>query len=243
MSHPVPPIPPRASRAQTLGLFLGTLLLAVLPWLSVLYDPAALVHSVRGLVSSTIASLLAVSFAAWVLVLLRRERETARRHLLELEALVVTDALTGLGNRRALERDLARAMLRARRLPQPLALLFLDVDDLKSVNDHFGHAAGDETLRALGHVVRTTSREGVDSGYRIGGDEFVVVVLGDRTGAGILAERLRRGFENHSPHQSGLSLGVVEWDGAMSAGELLGEADRRMYLARAVPGGRTRRIG
>ena len=100
-----------------------------------------------------IASVFAVGFGVWVIVLLRRERRIAHQHLDDLEELTLTDPLTGLGNRRGLERDLAKAMLRSRRLDHPLALLYMDVDDLKVVNDRFGHAAGDETLRVVGNVI------------------------------------------------------------------------------------------
>jgi len=180
----------------------------------------------------------AVGFGAWVIVLLRRERRLVRQHLEDLESLTLTDPLTSLGNRRALERDLARAMLRSRRLDHPLTLLYMDVDDLKVVNDRFGHAAGDETLRVVGNVTRSCSREGTDAGYRVGGDEFVLVVLADRTGAEVLAGRIQQGFQARSPYESSLSLGVVEWDGALSAGEFINEADRLMYhnkhMSRAV---------
>ena len=184
--------------------------------------------------ASIVASGLAIGFGVWVLVLLRREREINRRHLEDLEALTLADPLTGLGNRRGLERELARTMLRSRRLDHPLALLYIDVDGLKRVNDHFGHAAGDETLRALGRVARQCSRDGVDSGYRVGGDEFVLIVLATRAGAERLARRIDESFQSRTPHRSRLSFGVVEWDGALSSSELLNEADRRMYRSKHI---------
>lgn len=229
MSRIESPSPPRAGTGP---LLVGALLLASLPWLSALYTDGSLAGSPRELLTSIAASLIAVAFAAWVMILLRRERETARRHLADLEALTLTDALTGLGNRRALERDLAKSMLRSRRLDHPLSLLFLDVDDLKVVNDRFGHSAGDETLRVMASVTRACSREGTDSGYRVGGDEFVVIALADFAGAEVLAGRIRQGFTARSPYESTLSAGVIEWDGAMSAGELLSEADRLMYRSK-----------
>ena len=220
-----PPRPP----LRLLPLLLAVLGLALVPWLTKLYESGALSRSPRETWSSSVASAIAIAFGVWVIVLLRRERGTHQRHLSDLEALTLADPLTGLGNRRALERELARTMLRSRRLDHPLALLYMDVDDLKHVNDRFGHAAGDETLRAVAHAVRHCSREGTDSGYRVGGDEFVLIVLAGRAGSEILARRIDESFQARSPHESRLALGVVEWDGALTAGELLNEADRKMY--------------
>src|SRR5262249_26075718 len=217
---------------RLLPLLAAVLGLALLPWLSGWYARGFTAGSPRELWSSSVASLVAIAFGIWVIVLLRRERAATPRHLGDLEALTLADPLTGLGNRRALERELARSMLRSRRLDHPLALLYMDVDDLKRVNDRFGHAAGDATLRAVGSAVRQCSREGTDSGYRVGGDEFVLIVLADAAGAGLLAQRLAETFHVRSPHASRVSLGVVEWDGALSASELLNEADRRMYRSK-----------
>ena len=223
-----PPRPP----FRLLPPLLAVLGLASLPWLTRLYASGALTGSPREMWSSSAASAIAVTFGVWLIVLLRRERETAQRHMADLEALTLSDPLTGLGNRRGLERELARTMLRSRRLDHPLALLYMDVDDLKLVNDRFGHATGDDTLRAVGHAVRQCSRDGTDSGYRVGGDEFVLIVLAGSAGAEILARRIDESFQARSPHESRLSLGVVEWDGAMTAGELLNEADRLMYRSK-----------
>ena len=232
--------PPAGPALHALPLLIGALVLASSPWLVSLYADGELASSPRSLVSSLVASLLAVGFGIWVIVLLRRERGLTQRHLADLESLTMTDPLTGLGNRRALERDLAKAMLRSRRLDHALTLLFVDVDQLKTVNDRFGHAVGDETLRVVGNVTRSCSREGTDSGYRVGGDEFVLIVLADRGGAEVLARRMQQGFAARSPHETTMSLGVVEWDGAMSAGELINEADRRMYEAKQQQQGRVR---
>ncbi|MCC6350368.1 MAG: GGDEF domain-containing protein [Candidatus Eisenbacteria bacterium] len=232
MSRIDPSPSPLPSPPGMAPLLAGALVLAILPWASALFRDGSLAESPRALLSSIAASLIAVAFAAWVIVLLRRERATARRHLADLEALTLTDALTGLGNRRALERELARAMLRSRRMDHPLSLLFLDVDDLKTVNDRFGHSGGDETLRVVANVTRACSRDGTDMGYRVGGDEFVLIVLTDFAGAEVLAGRIRQGFTARSPYQSTLSVGVMEWDGAMSAGELLSEADQLMYRSK-----------
>jgi diguanylate cyclase (GGDEF)-like protein len=223
-----PPRPP----FSLLPLLLAVLGFALLPWLTQIYDTGAVSLSPRETWASSIASAIAIAFGLWVIVLLRRERDTTARHLADLEALTLADPLTGLGNRRALERELARTMLRSRRLDHPLALLYMDGDDLQRVNDRFGHASGDDTLRAVGQAVRLCSRDGTDSGYRVGGDEFVLIVLAGRPGAEILARRIDESFQARSPHESRLAMGVVEWDGALTAGELLNAADRQMYRSK-----------
>lgn len=244
MSRISPPSPDDRHTLQTAPLLIGAVVLASLPWLTSLWQSGTLASSSREAWSSAIASAFAVGFGLWVIVLMRRERRIQRQHLEDLEELTLTDPLTGLGNRRGLERDLAKAMLRSRRLDHPLALLYMDVDDLKLVNDRFGHAAGDETLRVVGNVTRSCSREGTDSGYRVGGDEFVLIVLAGREGAEVLARRIQHGFMARSPFESILSLGVVEWDGALTAGELINEADRRMYrnkhIGRSIEAGSAR---
>jgi len=226
----IEPTPSRTRRPVRIApLLVALLVLAAMPWLARWWDTGALASTPREAWSSTVASIFAVGFGLWVIVLLRRERTIARQHLDDLESLTLTDPLTGLGNRRGLERDLARAMLRSRRLDHALTLLYLDVDNLKAVNDRFGHAAGDETLRVVGNVVRSCSRDGSDSGYRVGGDEFVLIVMADRAGAEVLARRIQAGFHGRSPWDSTVSVGLVEWDGAAHAGDLINTADGLMY--------------
>jgi len=153
----------------------------------------------------------------------------AARHLAEVEQISLTDPLTGLGNRRAFERDLAVALKRAQRTGEPLALLYLDVDHLKALNDRFGHGTGDETLRVLGSVLRSTTRLGSDAAYRAGGDEFLMVLTGDRAAGDAVVARVTAAFLERSPQHSRLSAGVVVWDGETPATVLLREADSRMY--------------
>jgi diguanylate cyclase (GGDEF)-like protein len=200
--------------------------LASLPWLTLWWREAGAAPSLREWWVSSVASLFAIGFGAWVIVLLRREREASRRHLADLEALTLTDALTGLGNRRALERAMSRLLLRSRRTAQPLSLLALDLRGLRELNARFGQASGDEMLRALAHAVRDCSRAGVDGGFRVAGDDFVVVVGSDREGAERLAGRIRAAFQERAPHEGLVTSAAVEWDGAMTAGEMLSAAER-----------------
>jgi len=170
----------------------------------------------------------------WILRLIRREQVYTQRHLKDLERLTLTDPLTGLANRRALEHDLQLALRRSERLQEPLALLYLDVDRFKQLNDRHGHGVGDETLRMLGAVLRSCSRSGTDVAYRVGGDEFVMVAVADQVGADMLAKRLERDFRERSPRHSDLSLGVTVWDGRAGVQELLSQADQQMYRAKGA---------
>lgn len=85
------------------------------------------------------------------------------------------DGLTGLGNHRAFQEELDDQVAEARESGSSLALLMIDVDDLKKVNDHRGHAAGDEMLRSISQIIRANLRR-TDRGYRIGGDEFALLL-------------------------------------------------------------------
>ena len=222
-------LPSRLSRRQ-LFLVPAVLLvfLAGLPWileaLERFWTAEQLTH-LRELIESGITLLL----GAWVMTLIQREQNVGRQHLEELERLSLTDPLTGLGNRRALERDLELRLARSRRINEPVALLYLDVDALKRLNDLFGHAVGDETLRSLASVLRSSSRLGTDTAYRVGGDEYVMVLAADRPGAEAIAGRIALNFPERSPHGSKVSMGVVIWDGKSTVAQLLEEADNRMY--------------
>jgi diguanylate cyclase (GGDEF)-like protein len=179
--------------------------------------------------SDLVGSGVSLALALWVYRLVRREQKANAQHLEELEHLSLTDPLTGLGNRRAFERDLPVTLKRAHRTGEPVTLLFIDVDHLKQLNDRYGHAAGDETLRVLGGVLRSSIRLGTDTAYRAGGDEFLMVLAGDRNAGNAVAARVSAAFQERSAHGSRISAGVVLWDGDASAAMLLREADTRMY--------------
>ena len=115
--------------------------------------------------------------------------ETANRQLTEL---TVTDALTGLANRRHFDLALVEEWARAQRSGQPLALLMVDVDFFKPYNDHYGHQAGDDCLRRLAHFLRGAARRAGDLVARYGGEELAVVAADTDLAAALsLAEAMR----------------------------------------------------
>jgi len=99
-----------------------------------------------------------------------------RARLVEVSIQARTDSLTSLFNRRHLYERIEGELQRARRHNHPLTLVSIDVDDFKTINDHYGHAAGDAVLCAVSDVLRHTTRE-IDVAARTGGDEFVVLMI------------------------------------------------------------------
>ena len=162
-----------------------------------------------------------------------------------LEKLSLVDALTSVANRRELDRALADEWERARRREDAIALVILDLDHFKPLNDTFGHQAGDEALRRVGHFLRETIRGSGDIVARYGGEEFAVVLPGVHASEAVqVAERLRAGVEAlqiPAPHgvltaSCGVAA-VVVTDGA-EASTLVEHADRALYAAQH--GGRNR---
>jgi len=151
------------------------------------------------------------------------------------------DALTGLPNRRLVGDRLVQALARARRSGAPVAVAFLDLDRVKLINDAFGHAAGDELIRAAAMRLSAVIRPG-DTLGRFGGDEFVAVLEGLSPGAlHDTAERLRAAVDAVGT-EAGMSVtasvGVALVDGACDPDEALRRADGAMYAAKRAGGDR-----
>jgi len=162
------------------------------------------------------------------------------RLYLELEASAITDALTGLYNRRYFDHRLAEEMARARRLDLPLSLVLVDIDHFKRYNDEFGHPAGDALLQTLAGIFKATSRE-TDIWARYGGEEFAAILPGvPREGSRVFAERVRlavlamgntEGVDK--PVRVTISLGAATYPhDAKLVRELVVRADRALYAAK-----------
>src|SRR5258708_5932009 len=156
------------------------------------------------------------------------------------EEAAFTDHLTGLANRRRFERQLDREIARTDRYGHPFCLLMLDIDNFKSVNDTFGHEAGDEAIRRLAKTLQEGIR-GIDLAARIGGDEFAAILAETHLSRGVeVAERLREAIEaTEIPTASSItvsitaSFGVAESPScAQTTAELLACADAALYQAK-----------
>jgi diguanylate cyclase (GGDEF)-like protein/PAS domain S-box-containing protein len=170
------------------------------------------------------------------------EDVTDRRRLeAQLQDLAMRDALTGLTNRRGFEQLAAHAVGAAHRAHRSDALLYIDLDGFKEINDTFGHAEGDAALRAVGEVLRAAVRDH-DLVARLGGDEMVVYVSGlQRRGEGeCIAARLRSALDAHNrdaaaagrPYRIAFSTGVAELAPNDTLATLLARADAALYRAK-----------
>ena len=147
------------------------------------------------------------------------------------------DGLTGLGNRQMFETTLSAAINQARREDGALAVLYLDIDRFKAINDEHGHASGDAALVAVGERLRAAIRQH-DLAFRLGGDEFAVLLapMSGRDQAGMVVERIRQEMAAPFRLPSGvhlaarLSAGIAIFpDDGESGDALLRQADARMY--------------
>ncbi len=154
--------------------------------------------------------------------------------------LAITDALTGLHNRRYMETHIAGLVEQALSRGQPLAVLVLDIDHFKLVNDTHGHDTGDEVLREFALRVRKAIR-GIDLACRYGGEEFVVVMPEtDLAAATAVAERLRQRIASEPfPIQQGaqgidvtISIGIAALGGNDDAASVIKRADQALYRAK-----------
>jgi diguanylate cyclase (GGDEF)-like protein len=167
----------------------------------------------------------------------------------EIYRLTIIDALTGIANKRFLLEFLDREVARSNRHNRPLAVLMIDVDHFKTVNDHIGHLGGDIALREVANVIRQNVRC-EDLCARFGGEEFALILVeATHAGAVDLGERVRALVEQHRltfqdrTYHVTISVGVGSTDGStpITASEILRQADERLYRAKQT--GRNRVVG
>jgi diguanylate cyclase (GGDEF)-like protein len=157
----------------------------------------------------------------------------------EVEALAVEDELTGLPNRRRLMERIAEEEARSHKTGRPFALLMIDLDNFKALNDTYGHAAGDQALRHFANVLRRHARDN-DLVARLAGDEFCVVLPETRDAiAGTIASDLTASIRRHPLQWRGhtirltSSIGVSSWHRNAPNGDTLERADRALYMTKS----------
>ncbi|HEX2510673.1 MAG TPA: GGDEF domain-containing protein [Microvirga sp.] len=170
---------------------------------------------------------------------LAAELTDMRAHASLLESLAQEDPLTGLLNRRGFFRDLARAVAYRARYGTPIALLVVDLDDFKPINDQYGHEAGDKALVHVATLIRNNVRAS-DSVGRLGGDEFAVILWQVEEGNARMKAASLEGMIEASPvnlgalkMRLGASIGATMVDGKDTAEDALTRADHGMYARKA----------
>ncbi len=208
---------------------LRTPLIAMLPW--------SVTNRVYGSVWLTVLSFEALLFTisiAFILLAMAKER-TELRH----RTAAMVDPLTGIANRRSFMQDAAQLAKRHTANPRPTAVLLVDLDHFKSINDRFGHALGDRALEVFAFTARQSVRS-TDLLGRLGGEEFAAVLADtSRDKAMMVAERIRASFAqaalevDNRPVGATVSIGLVHCqDPVLDVHELLAQADQALYCAK-----------
>lgn len=187
-------------------------------------------------------AVLSAATGVWLVIALQRSMTQQFAVEAELQNLAATDALTGLPNRRAFDAYLEREWARACRDRTQLALLLVDLDRFKVINDTLGHSAGDDLLRLVGSQIRASIHRAGDFCARYGGEEFAVILPGTSlSGATVIAERLRSDIEaataryrSEGKTVATASIGVTAAAPRpyMEMGLLVEAADKALYQAK-----------
>jgi diguanylate cyclase (GGDEF)-like protein len=199
-------------------------------WMLVVKDPGG-PDLTLPIVLAVLGIALAILLGSLIFVWSRNER------IQELERQASQDALTGLNNRRRFGEDLRAAMARGRRDDSTGALLMLDLDEFKRVNDSHGHPAGDRLIQEVATVLRKRTRAS-DTLARLGGDEFAVVLPRcSREEARLVGEAIAEAVRGHRPDGFGpvtASVGIAIFgeDPRTSVASVVAEADAAMYAAK-----------
>jgi two-component system cell cycle response regulator len=157
----------------------------------------------------------------------------------EVRRLSITDDLTGLFNHRHFFKALESEVVRRQRQKISLSILMVDLDHFKDYNDCFGHLEGDMVLKKVGEIINSSIRSNVDSGYRYGGDEFAILLVGASLNqALIVAERIRSKIEQIEYENITVSIGLTEFQNHLTLERFVKSADDALYAAKHSGGNR-----
>lgn len=169
---------------------------------------------------------------------LEKESSELRSRMVEAHHLALIDAVTGLPNRLAYEERVEQEYARWKRFNDPLCMLVWDIDDFKSINDRFGHQAGDKALRVIAKSLQSRLRV-TDFIARYGGEEFVCLLCGTEGGEALkVADEMRRSVETNGFHSAGkpvpvtISCGIAPFTGSDSIDSVFLRADKALYEAK-----------
>jgi diguanylate cyclase (GGDEF)-like protein/PAS domain S-box-containing protein len=151
-----------------------------------------------------------------------------------LSKLVITDGLTGLYNSRHFYEQIRRELSRLRRNPgRKLTIVMLDIDYFKQLNDTEGHQMGDHTLRSLSNVIRVCIRKDIDTAYRYGGDEFILLLPDtDKHQARVVTDRIQKQYGAFRFGTTSLSMGIAEALTGEDDTSIIRRADEALYTSK-----------
>lgn len=157
---------------------------------------------------------------------IEKQLDLRKRELQEYMIKAETDPLTGLFNRRAYTRQLNSALRDLRKKNRVFCLLYLDLDHFKTINDTYGHSFGDKVLKAMAMNMQNCVREKTDLAFRIGGDEFAIILFSDETAALRAAKKIINGI------QQGTSIGYTKADKKDTPDVIIKRADMALYFSK-----------
>ena len=205
------------------------LVLAVIPWISDYAETGHWPNEPMNFFNEITASCITLLLGALILFLIYE-------HHKDIESLLVTDPLTGVYNMRFFSDKLRWVFVASKRTRMKSTLLFMDLDGFKNYNDTYGHIGGNKLLEMMGDILLGSTRRFIDWPFRIGGDEFAVLMeFSDRKSADILARRLRNRFNKGTEGKVTLTIGISEIRDSMAdEREWIEEADSEMYRIKTL---------
>lgn len=181
-------------------------------------------------------SITFITTAVEKVVLLAFKDLTGRREVdRQLAEVAQTDELTGLGNMATFRKRLEWAVTRARREDFSVTLMAIDLDNFKACNDTYGHPTGDTVLAAVGDLIRNNVRADVDDGFRCGGDEFAVLLMGVQPAAAReVAGRMQAQYDQFENYGTSMCIGIAALGDGMGASDWRRTADEALYRAKEL---------
>lgn len=207
----------------------AVVILAVIPWISDYAEVGHWPNTPLQFLNEITASSIALLLGALIMFLIYE-------HYKDVEHLLVRDHLTGVYNIRFFSEKLRWVFIASRRTKIKSTLLFMDLDGFKKYNDTYGHIEGNKILELMGDILLRSTRKFVDWPFRIGGDEFAVLMeFSDRKSADTLAHRLQNRLKKETYGDISLTIGICEIKDSMKdETQWIEEADTEMYKNKKV---------
>jgi len=219
---------PRTARIIYVTAFI-IIVLAVVPWISDYAETGHWPQEPVEFVNEITASCITLLLGALILFLIYE-------HHKDVESLIVSDPLTGVYNMRFFSDKLRWVFIASKRTKMKSTLLFMDLDGFKNYNDTYGHVEGNRLLEVIGDILLRSTRRFIDWPFRIGGDEFAVLMeFSDKKSADMLARRLKSRFDREGGGRVTLTIGISEIkDSIADEKQWIEEADAEMYRMKAL---------